>query len=213
MRARKLFIAISFREIKHKLFANFRRWNQFTRRRSEAFKCKKFARVVFCELWKLKSHKNCLKFSPKIRKNPNYRSIKDFIQFARNPFLLDGCEAILWTMPTCSGPRMSKLEPQNSSTEMKKDILLLDFPQNAGVRWNKNCPPPNQYKGIYTWTSTPRTVYQNRKLIRDNLNLQRWVFKGAAGRAPLLRRESGANKSFTSTGRTNKLSRKTQFRS
>lgn len=78
-------------------------------------------------------------------------------------------------MPTCSGPRLSKLE-QGTSTETKKDVLLLDFPQNAGVRWNKNCPPPNtQYKGIYTWTSTPRALYQNRKLIRDNLNLQRWV--------------------------------------
>lgn len=77
-------------------------------------------------------------------------------------------------MPTCSGPRMSKLEPE-TSTEMKKDVLQLDFPQNAGVRWNKNCPPPNQYKGIYTWTSTPRALYQNRKLIRENLNLQRLV--------------------------------------
>lgn len=92
------------------------------------------------------------------------------------------CSLISWKvfiefeckMPTCSGPRLSKLE-QGTSTETKKDVLLLDFPQNAGVRWNKNCPPPNQCKGIYTWTSTPRALYQNRKLIRDNLNLQRWV--------------------------------------
>ncbi|KAL7051213.1 hypothetical protein ACKWTF_004385 [Chironomus riparius] len=74
-------------------------------------------------------------------------------------------------MPTCSNQR-SKLDP-GTSCESKKDILLLDFPQNAGVRWNKNCPPPNQYKGIYTWTSTPRALYTNRKLIRENLNLQR----------------------------------------
>lgn len=79
-------------------------------------------------------------------------------------------------MPTCSGQRISKLEP-GCSQEMKKDVLQLDFPQNAGVRWNKNCPPPNQYKGIYTWTSTPRALHQNRKLIRESLNLQRWVKK------------------------------------
>ena len=74
-------------------------------------------------------------------------------------------------MPTCSNQR-SKLDP-GTSVESKKDILLLDFPQNAGVRWNKNCLPPNQYKGIYTWTSTPRALYTNRKLIRESLNLQR----------------------------------------
>ena len=74
-------------------------------------------------------------------------------------------------MPTCSGPRLSKLEPETSQ-ETKKDVLLLDFPQNT-VRWNKNCPPPNQFKGIYTWTSTPRALYQNKKLVRENLNLQR----------------------------------------
>ncbi|CAG9801001.1 unnamed protein product [Chironomus riparius] len=76
-------------------------------------------------------------------------------------------------MPTCSNQR-SKLDP-GTSCESKKDILLLDFPQNAGVRWNKNCPPPNQYKGIYTWTSTPRALYTNRKLIRENLNLQSFM--------------------------------------
>ncbi|KAG5678963.1 hypothetical protein PVAND_008579 [Polypedilum vanderplanki] len=76
-------------------------------------------------------------------------------------------------MPTCSGQVRSKLEA-NASLEGKKDShLLLDFPQNSGVRWNKNCPPPNQYKGIYTWTSTPRALYTQRKLNRDNLNLQR----------------------------------------
>lgn len=73
-------------------------------------------------------------------------------------------------MPTCSGQR-SKLDP-GTSTEAKKDILLLDFPQNAGVRWNKNCPPPKN-QCIYTWTSTPRALYSNRKLIKENLNLQR----------------------------------------
>lgn len=45
-------------------------------------------------LWAVKSHKNCLKFSPKIRKNPNYRSIKDFIQFARNPFRPFFCSTV-----------------------------------------------------------------------------------------------------------------------
>lgn len=75
-------------------------------------------------------------------------------------------------MPTCSEKR-SKLEA-GTSNENRKDVLLLDFPQNAGVRWNKNVPPPNQYKGIYTWTSTPRVAqYSNRKLVRENLNLQR----------------------------------------
>ena len=114
----------------------------------------------------------------KFRRNKIYRSIKDFSILKAINFRLF---FISWKvfvefenkMPTCSGPRLSKLE-QGNSTETKKDVLLLDFPQNAGVRWNKNCPPPNQ-KGIYTWTSTPRALYQNRKLIRDNLNLQRWV--------------------------------------
>jgi hypothetical protein len=56
---------------------------------------------------------------------------------------------------------------------MRKDVLCLDFPQNAGVRWNKNVPPPIQSKGVYTYTSTPRALYQNRKLFRENLNLFR----------------------------------------
>lgn len=89
-------------------------------------------------------------------------------------------------MPTCSGQRVSKLEP-GCSQETKRDVLQLDFPQNAGVRWNKNCPPPNQYKGIYTWTSTPRALHQNRKLIRESLNLQRWVEKGGFQGQTLLR--------------------------
>ncbi|CRK96346.1 CLUMA_CG009764, isoform B [Clunio marinus] len=75
-------------------------------------------------------------------------------------------------MPTCSGPRMSKLEA-GSSQEMKKDILLLDLPQNPNVRWNKKCQPQSQLKGIYTWTSSPRTLYQNRMMIRENNNQSR----------------------------------------
>lgn len=113
------------------------------------------------------------------------------------PQLWNILQTILLTMPTCSGPR-SKLEPETSS-EMKKDILLLDFPQNAGVRWNKNCPPPNQYKGVYTWTSTPRTLYQNRKLIRENLNLQRWVenISRATVQVPAIKSRISVEKSFT----------------
>ncbi len=73
-------------------------------------------------------------------------------------------------MPTCSGPRLTKVD---NSGELKKDVLLLEpnFPQNAGVRWNKSYPP--NCKGIYTWTSTPRALYQNKKLARDHMNMQR----------------------------------------
>ena len=78
-------------------------------------------------------------------------------------------------MPTCSDIRMSKLEAEVNNGN-KKDVLLLDFPQNpGGVQW-KNVQPPRQ-KGIYTWTSAPKNygVAQNtnRKLVRENHNLQR----------------------------------------
>lgn len=76
-------------------------------------------------------------------------------------------------MPTCSGPRLTKLD---NSGELKKDVLLLEpnFPQNNGLRWNKHFV--NQSKGVYTWTSTPRAIYQNKKLAREQLNIQRSVF-------------------------------------
>lgn len=44
-----------------------------------------------------------------------------------------------------------------------KHFLEPDFPPNS-VKWNRSTCPP--CKGVYTWISSPRAMYNNRKMVK-----------------------------------------------
>ena len=68
-----------------------------------------------------------------------------------------------------------KLEAPNLESRKEVNLLLEpNFPDNAGIRWNKNFgPQPAHFRGPYTYTSSPRALQSNKKAPKDKLNLQR----------------------------------------
>lgn len=74
-------------------------------------------------------------------------------------------------MPMCSGPCTSQHHPTKKnlscsdiSQKHLSNLLEPDFPR-ANVKWNKTVCPP--CKGVYTWVSSPRAMYNNRKMVKN----------------------------------------------
>lgn len=75
-------------------------------------------------------------------------------------------------MPTCPAPVAApkKCTPPNLGKSDMTQLLEPNFPEPC-AKWERSgrnvpCDQP-QVRGVYTWISAPRTIYNNRKLMRN----------------------------------------------
>lgn len=69
-------------------------------------------------------------------------------------------------MPNCS-PCVPQPNVRTSGVALNRNpsgLLEPNFPENV-VKWNKTVCTP--CKGIYTWVSTPKAMYNNRKIVKN----------------------------------------------
>ncbi|XP_062544485.1 radial spoke head protein 3 homolog B isoform X3 [Armigeres subalbatus] len=75
-------------------------------------------------------------------------------------------------MPTCPAPVAApkKCTPPNLGKGDMSQLLEPNFPDHC-AKWERNGgrngPDQPQPRGVYTWISAPRAIYNNRKLIRQ----------------------------------------------
>lgn len=70
---------------------------------------------------------------------------------------------------TCPAPCAPVTKKCLPCIDPKKQLTVLlepDFPSNTN-NWNKGICAP--CKGVYTWISSPKALYNNRKLVKNPL--------------------------------------------
>lgn len=64
---------------------------------------------------------------------------------------------------TATPIKNKKSSTADTNKQQLSQLLEPDFPEHV-VKWNKAVCPP--CKGVYTWISSPRAMYNNRKMIK-----------------------------------------------
>lgn len=89
-------------------------------------------------------------------------------------------------MPTCPAPVAApkKCTPPNLGKGDMSQLLEPNFPEHC-AKWERsgrNVPPDQpQVRGVYTWISAPRAIYNNRKLMRNGWVLTVWIMIKSLG--------------------------------
>ncbi|XP_055620213.1 radial spoke head protein 3 homolog B [Toxorhynchites rutilus septentrionalis] len=99
-------------------------------------------------------------------------------------------------MPTCpaSVAAPKKCIPPNLGKADLSQLLEPNFPDRC-MKWERNGTNQPQPRGVYTWISAPRAIYNNRKLIRNGGESQQASYQNLMHDRRIVR---GSN--FTSSG-------------